>query len=176
MAGPSDQSAAMQLTLVSTNNLSPSQYVDQLQSGGKILRSEGRTETINGSPAWVGRVYVQDSQGQTGSLVYAMVRQSASRAFQVLGQTQQAGNAAEQQILDSARSIRRLTDANRLAASPAHLKIVAAPRSGTFASVLSGIGSPGAPIAELALINGVEESDPVQQGQLLKTVTAGRLR
>lgn len=176
VAAPTDQTAAMQLSLVATNNLTPSQYVAQLESSGKIVGAEGRNETINGSPAWVGRVQVQNEQGQTGMLAFAMVRQSASRAFQVLGQTQQPGNAAEQEILDSARSIRRLTDANRLSASPAHLKMVAAPRSGTFASVVSNMASRGASTAQLALLNGMEEDDQVRQGQLLKTVTAGRLR
>ena len=145
-------------------------------SSGKILRSEGRNETIYGTPAWVGRVYVQNDQGQAVPLAFALISQTANRAFQVLGQTQQAGNATEMEILDSARSIHRLTDASRLSASPAHLKVIAAPRSGTFESVVSGIGPQGASMAQLAILNGVDVSDPVRQGQLIKLVTAARLR
>jgi predicted Zn-dependent protease len=170
MAATSDQSSVMQLTLVGTNNLSPAQYVAQLESQGKIVSSQGRSETVNGAPAWVGSVTVQNDQGQTGTLAYAMISQAQGRAFQVLGQGQ------EQNILASARSIRRLTDANRLSATPAHLKVVAAPRSGTFESVVSGLGSQGASLAQIAILNGVEASDPVRQGQLVKIVTPGRLR
>jgi predicted Zn-dependent protease len=176
MAGAPDQSAVMQLSLVSTNNLSPSQYVSQLQSSGRIARAEGRSETVNGAAAWIGRIYVQDEQGQTGSLAYALINQASGRAFQVLGQTQQAGSGDEQEILASARSIRRLTDANRLSASPAHLRVAAATKSGSFASVVAAMGSQGATIDQLAIINGVETDDPIRSGQLLKLVTPGRLR
>ncbi len=176
MAGLSDQSALMQLSLVDLGNLSPGQFVAQLASSGKIVSSEGRSETVNGQPAWVGRVTVKDDQGRTGVLVLAIVRQTGSRAFQVLGQTRAAGDANEQAIIAAARSIRTLTDANRLSATPAHLKIVPAPRAGTFESVVTGLGAQGASLAETAILNGVAAGDPVRQGQLLKIVTPGRLR
>lgn len=170
MAATADQRSAMQLTVVATENLAPAQYVQQLQAQGKITSAEGRNETIDGRAAWVGRVGVQDDQGRTGTLAFAMIAQSQGRAFQVLGQ------GAEQEVLDAARSFRRLTDAGRLAASPAHVRIVPAPRNGTFATLMSSLGTQGASIAQLAILNGVDESESVVKGELLKTVTPARLR
>ena len=169
MAG-SGQTSVMQLTLVGTNNLSPSQYVSQLQSSGKITGAEGQNETIGGWPAWVGRVGVQDEQGRTGTLAFAMISRAQGSAFQILGQ------GDEGSVIASARSMRRLTDANRLAAAPARIKIVAAPRTADFDAVVSGLGAQGASLAQLAILNGVDQNEQVTKGQLLKTVIPARLR
>jgi predicted Zn-dependent protease len=166
----------MQMTIANLGGASPAQYVAQLQSSGKIAGASGRSETINGRPAWVGRVQVQDSNGQTGTLALALVTLSGNRTLQILGQTRTPGDAAEQQILDSARSIRTLTDAGRLNATPAHLKVVAAPRAGTFQDVVPGLGTQGLALDQTAIINGMELADPVRKGQLIKIVTPGRFR
>ncbi|MEP7028166.1 MAG: M48 family metalloprotease [Candidatus Eisenbacteria bacterium] len=176
MAATSDRAAVLQMTLVGLGSQSPSQYVAQLASSGKIVASDGRAETIYGRPAWVGRVTVKNDQGQTGVLVLAVIEQSTGRAFQVLGQTAQAGDAHEQAILATARSIRPLAEANRLSATPAHVKIVAAPRAGAFETVIAGLGAQGASVAETGILNDLQPGDPVRQGQLLKIVTPARLR
>ena len=169
MAG-SGQTSVMQLTMVSTNNLSPSQYVAQLQSAGKITGSQGQSETIGGWPAWVGRVGVQDSQGNTGTLALAMIQHGQGSAFQILGQGDEGA------VLNSARSMRRLTDTNRLAASPARIRVVSAPSSGQFDTVMSNLGAQGIPMSQLAILNGVDANDSVTKGQPLKTVIPARLR
>jgi predicted Zn-dependent protease len=169
MAG-TGQTAVMQLTLVGTNNLTPSQYVSQLQSAGKITGAQGQSETVGGWPAWVGRVGVQDDQGRTGTLAFAMIQRAQGSAFQILGQGDEGA------VLASARSMRRLTDANRLAAAPARIRIVSAPSSGQFDTVVSGLGAQGAPMSQLAILNGVDQNDPVTKGQPLKTVIPARLR
>jgi predicted Zn-dependent protease len=169
MAG-SGQTAVMQLTIVGTNNLSPSQYVSQLQAAGKITTAQGQSETIGGWPAWVGQVGVQDSQGNTGTLALAMIERAQGSAFQVLGQ----GNVGA--VIASARSLRPLTDQGRLAATPARIRIVSAPGSGHFDTVMSGLGAQGIPMSELAILNGVDPNAPVTKGQPLKTVVPARLR
>jgi predicted Zn-dependent protease len=169
MAG-SGQTSVMQLTMVATNNLSPAQYVSQLQSAGKITGAQGQSETVGGWPAWVGRVGVQDAQGNKGTLALAMIQHGQGSAFQILGQ------GDEGSVLASARSMRRLTDTNRLAASPARIRIVSAPSSGQFDTVISGLGAQGVPMSQLAILNGVDPNDPVTKGQPLKTVVPARLR
>jgi len=160
----------MQLTMVGTNNLSPSQYVAQLQSSGKITGAEGSSETIGGLPAWVGRVGVQDDQGRTGTLAFAMISRGQGSAYQILGQGDEGA------VIASARSMRKLTDANRLAAAPARIRIVSAPRTGDFQGVIGGMGAQGASLAQLAILNGVDPDDQVTKGQPLKTVIPARLR
>jgi predicted Zn-dependent protease len=168
MAATSDQRNAMQLTLASSGGLSPEQYVAQLRQQGKITGAQGQNETIGGWPAWVGRVGVQDDQGNQGTLAFAMIAIGQNQAFQILGQ------GDENAVLASARTLRKLTDAGRLAALPGRVKIVAAPRSGSFSSLVTPV--PGATLSQLAILNGVEENESIAQGRLLKTVMPPKLR
>src|SRR6185369_13590554 len=73
MAATADQRNAMQLTAAASGGLSPEQYVAQLRQQGKITGAQGQNETIGGWPAWVGRVGVQDDQGNQGTLAFAMI-------------------------------------------------------------------------------------------------------
>ena len=113
---------------------------------------------------------MQDSQGNTGTLALAMIQRAQGSAFQILGQ----GN--DNAVIASARSIRPLTDTGRLAAAPARIRIVSAPSSGQFDTVMSGLGAQGVPMSQLAILNGVDPNDPVTKGQPLKTVIPARLR
>ena len=160
----------MQLTAASTGGLSPEQYVAQLRQQGKITGAQGQSETIGGWPAWVGRVGIQDDQGNSGTLAFAMIATGQNQALQILGQ------GDENAVIQSARSLRRLTDSGRLSALPARVKIVAAPRAGSFASLIGGMGTQGASVAELAILNGVEQNESIAQGRLLKTVLPPKLR
>jgi predicted Zn-dependent protease len=99
-----------------------------------------------------------------------MIGRSQSSAFQILGQGDEGA------VLASARTLRPLTDAGRLAAAPARVKIVSAPKAGPFQTVIGGLGAQGVSLDQLAILNGVELGDPVKAGQPLKTVTPARLR
>ena len=50
------------------------------------------------------------------------------------------------------------------------------PRAGSFSSLVGGMGAQGASVAQLAILNGVEENESIAQGRLLKTVTPPKLR
>jgi predicted Zn-dependent protease len=85
------------------------------------------------------------------------------------------GSAEENAFFAAARSFQALTEAGRLAPTPARIRIVAAPRAGTFGQVIGGLGAQAVDLEESAVLNGLETGDAVAQGHLLKLVTPARL-
>jgi hypothetical protein len=78
-------------------------------------------------------------------------------------------------VIASARSLRKLTDSGALSALPS--RVGSSRRPGRLvASVIGGLGAQGASVAQLAILNGVEENESIAQGRLLKTVTPPKLR
>jgi len=67
----------------------------------------------------------------------------------------------------------RLTDPDLLEVQPANLRVVEAPRTGSFADVVRDWPIPdlaGIDIAGLALLNGMEPGTPVERGESLKVI------
>lgn len=169
LAQETGKQAAMQMTLATdAKTLGPAEYVAALQRDGKIAGAEGRSETVGGYAAWVGRMSVPDGQGGTKVFVTGFVRQAPDRLFQLLGQ---AANAdLESRILASIRTLRPLQDARRRSPMPARVRISQAPSSGAFSLVYQKLGAVGAPVADAAIMNGVEVEEGVSSGQWLKSV------
>jgi predicted Zn-dependent protease len=167
------QTAAMQLTLVNAPGLTPTQYVQKLVNDRQVTGADGRGETIHGFPAWAGRVSLQDAQGNTGTLLLVVLRQNANAMYQILGQAA-SGSAGEAAILASARSFTALNDAARLNPTPDRIRVVAAPRAGTFAQVVGGLGTQALDVEETALINGMTTDATIASGRLIKIVVPGR--
>jgi predicted Zn-dependent protease len=168
------QTAAMQVTLVNAAGMSPSQYVQKLLNDRQVAAANGSSSTIHGHAAWEGRVTVQDQAGNQGSLLLVVLKKDASM-FQILGQAA-AGSAGESAILASAHSFQALTDASRFNPTAAQIKVVAAPRAGTFAQIVGGLGEQGADVEETAILNGMDASTTLAAGRLIKIVTPGRMR
>ncbi len=174
LAAEPNQKATVQLTAENAGTMSPGEYFANLQSTGKIAAAEGGNETIGGWPAWVGRIRVPQSDGSTAVLAAAGIRKSGDRFFRILGQSAAPGDPDEAAILATARSLRPLTDPAKLDVAPARVKVVRAPRAGTFQEVVTGLGSNGAPLENVAILNNAQLDQPVNAGELLKIVVAGR--
>lgn len=169
-----EERAAMQLTLAQNATGSPSSYVAELQQSGKVTSANGRAETIHGLPAWVGRLQVTAQDGSPRTLVAAFIQATAggeTRLFQILGQ---AGDADEQAILTSARSFKRVTDANALNVEPDRVKVVTLPKDGSFGVVVPSLGPQAIDLDETAILNDKQVNDPLQGGSELKIVKSGR--
>jgi predicted Zn-dependent protease len=172
MAQSPDQSSAIQVTIVDAAGRSPRDYVSDLQAQGKIGGARGGSETIGGYPAWVGQLRVTNSQGQASVLDAAFIQKSAPQMFELLGLPGQYESA----ILATARSFRPLTDPARLDATPDRLKVVPAPRSGTFQEVAQGLGPQAVKVDEESILNNTFPDQTVQAGELIKIVVPGRRR
>ncbi|HET9328522.1 MAG TPA: M48 family metalloprotease [Candidatus Eisenbacteria bacterium] len=172
MGASQDQKAVMQLTLAPKSDLSPAAYIDALRKDNRIADSQGANETIGGYQAWVGRVAVQNQQGQQATLVAVLIRTSPELMYQILGQP--GSEAGEQQILRAARSFGRLTDPARLSVKPDRLRVVPVTRSGDFMSVVQAQGPQAIGIEQTAIMNNKFNDQQVNAGELIKIVARGR--
>ncbi len=175
IAGTEDQKAAMRVNLANAGTKTPTQYVNDLVTQKKIAGAEGRTEQVNGMDAWIGRVAIQDTQGQQGVLSAAFIRQTPDRMFQFVGQME-PGGAHESAFFAAARSFGNLTDTARLNVTPAKIRIVDWPRTGLFNEILPTLGKQAIDIQEAAILNGVEVDDRIEKGQPIKTVAPAKYK
>jgi predicted Zn-dependent protease len=173
MAG--DGHAVMQLTATNLGGKTPAQFVQSLVDQRQITGADGQSTRIGGYDAWLGRIGIQNSQGQTGTLIAAWIATGGQNGYQFLGQAA-SGSSQENAIVQSIRSFQPLQDAARQNPTPARLRVVPAPSGGTFASVLAGLGAQGVEPAQAAIMNGVELDDPVKKGQLIKVVRPAKVR
>ncbi len=172
-AEPSQKAALQWSAAANSGSLSPSDYVAALRRDGRISDAQGGGETIGGWPGWVGRVAVPADGGAARVLVAAWVRISDGTLLQCLGQSATAGDAYEQAILTSVRSLRPASAAHRDVA-PDRVRVKPAPGSGTLATELPRLGPSPLSADDLSILNGLELDAPVAAGQWLKTVEAGR--
>jgi predicted Zn-dependent protease len=171
MAQAPDKAAVMQLTLADGGQLSPDQYVAGLQRDGKIADARGQRETIGGYEAWVGRLAVTRQDGSQGVLNAAFIRAGRS-LFQILGQSADAGDANASRINGAIRSFRSLPEAQRRA-TPDRIKVVAAPRNGTFDEVMQSLGPQAIDLDESSILNNTLRDEEIRRGELLKVVQRG---
>ena len=174
MGATQDQKTVMQLTLAAKSDVSPAAYIDALQKNNRITGSQGGAEKINGYDAWLGRITVQNEQGQQGTMDAVLIRMSPDLMFQILGQP--GDEAGEQQIFQAARSFNKLTDPARLNVKPDRIHVISAPKSGNFMSIVQAQGSQAIGIEQTAIMNNKFNDQPVNAGELIKIVSSGRAR
>jgi predicted Zn-dependent protease len=173
------EKAMMQLTLAQGEATSPTAFVTSLQSAGKIAGANGRSETINGLPAWVGRLQVAGQDGAPVTLAAAFM-QAPHRSggekllFQILGKSAQPGDADEQAILTSARSFKRVTDPTLLNVKPDRVDVVTLPKTGSIGVVVPDLGPQAIDLEQTAILNHKQVGDAVEAGTQLKIVKPGR--
>ncbi len=135
VAAEPQQQGALQWSLATdAAALGPADYVAALRREGRIVGSDGGAETIGGWPAWVGRIGVAGDGGATRVLVAAWVRLGADRMLQCLGQSTAAGDAAEQAIVASVRSLRPLAPGHRGGVEPDRVRVRPAPAAGALSA------------------------------------------
>ena len=168
--------AAMQVSTVAAGSPTPGVYVGDLYRRGAIAGSDGGGESIGGHRAWVGRVAVTNSAGQTEWLPATWVRWTPELMLQILGETSANGDGNEARIFASARSVRDLTDPRRLEVKPDRVRVERAGSAGAFAVVVPKLGSQAVGLEETAIMNDLVADDPVAAGTPLKIVAPGRPR
>ena len=109
-----DQKAMIQLSLADAGTLSPGAFASGSWPAARSPRCAGGAETIGGFPAWVGRLSIPQEGAAPAVMTAGWIRRADTLMFQVLGHSQQPGDADEARILASLRSIRALSDAARL--------------------------------------------------------------
>ena len=104
----------------------------------------------------------------------AGIRKSSDQFFRFLGQSAPPGDANDAAMVASARSFRTLIDPVKLLATPSRVKVMGAPKAGSFRSVVGSIGNQGADLDETSILNNADPDGEVRVGELLKIVLAGK--
>lgn len=172
------KAAALQMTAASNAGaLAPDEYVAALRRDGRIAAADGAAESIGGWGAWVGRITIPGANGAAPTvLLAAWVRTSGTQMLQFVGQSAGVGDANTSRMLESIRSLRRLSDPKRANATPQRLRIQPAPVAGTLQSLLGRFGANAVSADDAAILNGLELTDTVPAGEWVKTVEPGQKR
>jgi len=168
------QQAVLQLTLADAGTLAPAAFVEQLSGRGTFADVAGKAETIGGFAAWVGRVSLPQQQGAAVPATAGYIRRADSLMFQVLGRSQQPGDANDAKIYASLRSFRAVTDPARLAVRPDRVKVEKITMTATLEATLRKLGATDSLLQTDAILNNLETDETVMAGTLLKVVVTGK--
>jgi len=170
---PSDGKSLMSLTLGSGNSLE--EAAQNMVKQYNLTVSESAKQTINGNPALV-MISTQQSQDQsTGSNTVVQIAtwiiQYGGTMYVLNGMAYQANfNNAFNTFKTVANGFRALTDQSKLNRKPERIVIKSVPSDGTLQQALQSFKMPSNRLEELAILNGMELSDRVTKGMLIKTI------
>ncbi|GAB4092054.1 M48 family metalloprotease [Flaviaesturariibacter terrae] len=165
---PQDGKALMILTLAPGTNLQEAATA-QLQKFQLTARSS-RNSTVNGLPALI---VVADQQQQSGGTIRTLSYfiQYNNAIYHLIGVSASTDYPAyEGQFTSVMEGFRALTDPNKLNRVPERVRVKTVGTAGTLRQVLTALGTPESRLTELAILNGMELTDNVARGTLIKTV------
>ncbi|PKV76093.1 M48 family metalloprotease [Pontibacter ramchanderi] len=171
--GPKDGSAVMGLTLVPGNSLQEAAQ-QSLQNYG-LQPVESKQVTVNGLPAIAVVADPQQQQQQQQqqqplrTLTYFI--QHGGNIYSLMGiTTVQNFNNYFQVFSGSMQSFQVLSDPDKLNRKPERISIVTVPKASTLAQALRSHNMPDNRHNELAVLNGMQLSDQLPGGTLIKVV------
>jgi predicted Zn-dependent protease len=159
-----DAIIVLSLAGTATPNQALSEFIGQ-----QGIQSDGTSSaSLNGMPAASASFTAQTEQGTlSGRVTFVSMD---GRTFRLLGYTpSQRVSTYRTAILQSLDSFRRLTDQTALNVQPVRVRLVRIPRAMTVQEFAQAYPSP-IPLAQLALINGVEQGSTLPAGTLVKRV------
>lgn len=160
--------AALQLTLAGNTNPTRATQAFFSQQGTRVLSSS--QHSINGSPAVVTVFDAATPQDVVRGVVAHI--QYGGRTYQLLGYTPQQRFDAYGRLFDNViGSFGEVTDPAILRVQPNRIDVVEVPTRMTLQEFARRYEST-VPIAELALINGLQEDGMIERGTLLKRVVS----
>ena len=170
---PEDGKALILLTLSGQKDLQSAVQSDNQQFGFNVI--ESATTSVNGFPAVVNIADLQQTDPNTGQtseairiLNYYIKDNELIYVFR--GMSKQVDfNAYVNSFKSSMGGFNRLTDSRRINVKPVRVYVKKASRTGSLQSVLKALGASNNDLEELAIINGLQLTDQVQKGDLVKT-------
>jgi predicted Zn-dependent protease len=129
---------------------------------------EASNTTVNGKAARFTRAIQKQENGAELSVLMMHI-QHKEQMFVFLGASDSNDYSTQvSRFRTSMESFANLTDSNKLNRQPERIRIVEANRSGTLSELLMARGVPQERLNELSLLNGMQLSDKVESGTLLK--------
>ena len=160
------QDALVVLALAGT--AAPNQALSEFMNQQGVQNQGASSGSINGLPAASGTFTAQTQDGVlAGNVAFVSLD---GRTFRLLAYTpQQRFGAYRGAFSQSLGSFRRLTDPTALNVQPVRVHVVRVPRAMTLTEFHQAYPST-IPVAQVALINGVQESTTLPAGTLVKRV------
>jgi predicted Zn-dependent protease len=160
------QDALVVLALAGT--AAPNQALSEFMNQQGVQNQGASSSSINGLPAATGTFTAQTQDGVlAGNVAFVSLD---GRTFRLLAYTPQQRFGAYRGVFSqSLGSFRRLTDPAALNVQPVRVHLVRLPRAMTITEFHQAYPST-IPIAQVALINGVQESTTLPAGTLVKRV------
>jgi predicted Zn-dependent protease len=166
---PQDGSALMMLTLAPGNDLNTA-ATQQLQKFGLTSR-ESRSSTVNGNPALI--VVADQTNQQTGAVVRSLnyFIQYGGAIYHMLGVTSSQNFPTYQGTFTNVmEGFRPLTDASKINRKPERVHLRSVSGATTLRQALLGFGTPEKRLEEIAILNGMQLTDNLPSGTLIKTI------
>ena len=173
---PKDGKAVMGLTLAPGETLEAAAQQMVQQYGLQVL--ESKSVQVNGLPALAivadpkpqEQQQQQQQQPKIRTLTYLI--QYGGNIYHMMGITTEADfNAYFQTFSNTMQGFKQLTDPDKLNRQPDRVRIKPVNQSMTLAAALSSYKVPQAQMEELAILNGMELTDRVEKGTLIKIIS-----
>jgi predicted Zn-dependent protease len=156
------------VVLAGAGTASPNQAMNEFMGQQGITNQGASSGSINGLSAATGTFTANTEDGVlAGNIAFVSLD---NRTYRILAYTpQQRFGAYRGAFSQSLQSFRRLTDQTALNVQPVRIRLVRLPRAMTITEFHQAYPST-IPIAQLALINGVEATTTIPAGTLVKRV------
>lgn len=168
-AAPQSGDALFMLTLAPGNDLQ-SAATAALQKF-QLTARELRNTTVNGNSALI--VVADQNNQQTGAVTRTLnyFIQYGGSIYHLVGATSAQNFGAYQSTFTSVmEGFRQLTDPAKLNRKPERVRLRSVAAATTLRQALTSFGVPSARLEELAILNGMQLSDNVSAGTLVKTI------
>ncbi len=174
---PKDGRAMMALRLAS--GTSPREAAEKMVQANNLRVVESEEININGLPAVA---VVADQQAQQGGQaqqsppvrIVSYFIQDQKTMYNLLGYAAQSDFQQYYPAFERvATNFQKLTDQDKINRQPDRISIQTVAQSGTLKQTLRSFKMPSDKLKELALLNGMELSDRVEKGTLIKTIQRG---
>ena len=174
---PKDGRALMMLTLAQGTSLEGA--AQQVVQGNQLTVLESKQVTVNGLPAFAmvaeqrPQQQQQQQQQQQPQVIRALIYliQYGGNIYNLMGiTTANDFNSFANVFAGPMQNFRQLTDPDKLNRQPARIRIKPVNQSGTLSQVLSSYQTRSTDMQDLAILNGMELSDRVEKGMLIKVI------
>jgi predicted Zn-dependent protease len=164
---PIEGDAVMILTLAQGATLEEAS--DAVLEKYSLTLVESKKETINGMPAVT--MVAEQKQEATTTRVLSSLIQFEGNIFSLMGVSDLSKFASYEPVfLNTIRNFKELRDSEKLNRKPDSIKIKTIPQQMTLQEAFQNFGMPSDRFEELALLNGMQLTDQLSKGMLIKVV------
>jgi predicted Zn-dependent protease len=162
-----DGSAMMLLTLAPGNSLE--EAANSVLQKYQLTLVDSRKESINGLPAIM--MVADQTQQQQSIRTLTTLIQYGGNIYMLIGVSERSNFNNHVNTFQSVMTrFSALTDSEKINRQPERIRIKTVQRNGTLAQALQSFSVSSKRMEELAILNGMQLKDPVDQGMLIKVI------